>query len=159
VTATVRRFGPLALALAGCGLLAIGEFSRLYEIKVITVVVHHATVGSHHGYALLVIAGLAAVLAFGAALGRSRPAAAALVVLAVAALAIALAVDLPVVNDTGLYGRNYEQAHAQAGSGFYLETAGAVVLLLGAVSALVLAPSRRALLARDEDLRGGPAAA
>ena len=137
----LRRL-PLVLALAGCVLLVIAEFSHLYEIHVITVTVKVGKVGAHHGYALLIIAIVAALMAFAAVLGGSRPAAWALFVLAVAALVIALAVDLPVVNDTGLYGRNYEQAKAQAGNGFFLETLGAVVLLIAAVSILLLGPPR-----------------
>src|SRR4051794_6491344 len=143
VTAFLRRFGPLALALAGCVLLVVGEFSHLYEIKVITVVVKTGTVGAHHGYALLIIAVVAALMAFAAVIGGSRPASLALVLLAVAALVIALAVDLPVVDDTGLYGRNYEQAQAQASTGFYLETLGAVVLLVSSLGIALLRPAAR----------------
>src|SRR3954453_10586205 len=102
----IRRHGPLALALLGCLLLAVAEFTDLYSIHVITVTVKSATVGSHHGYALLIIALAAAAMAVGATRGGSRPAAVALLVLAVAALVIALAVDLPVVDETGLYGRD-----------------------------------------------------
>src|SRR3954447_4511397 len=102
----IRRFGPLALALVACALLAVSEFTHLYSIHVLKVTVHTATVGSHHGYSLLVIALAAAVMAVAATLGGSRPAAFALLALAVAALVIALAVDLPVVDDTGLYGHN-----------------------------------------------------
>jgi uncharacterized membrane protein YtjA (UPF0391 family) len=140
---SVLRRLSLVLALAGCVLLAIAEFSHLYEIQVITVTVKVGKVGAHHGYALLIIAIVAALMAFAAVLGGSRPAAWALFALAVAALVIALAVDLPVVNDTGLYGRNYEQAKAQAGNGFFLETLGAVVLLIAAAAILLLgAPAR-----------------
>jgi hypothetical protein len=139
----VRRHGLLALALVACVLLAVAEFTDLYSIHVITVTVHSATVGSHHGYALLVIAIVAALMAAGATLGGSRPAALALVALAIAALVIALAVDLPVVDDTGLYGRDFEQARAQAEIGFKLETAGAVLLLVAGVATLVLGPRGR----------------
>jgi hypothetical protein len=157
----IRRHGPLSLALLGCLLLAVAEFTELYSIHVITVTVKSATVGSHHGYALLVIAVAAAAMAFGAARGGSRPAAAALILLAVAALVIALAIDLPVVDDTGLYGRDFEQARAQAEIGFKLETAGAVLLLLSAVAILVLRPADEAEPAtgrrrRREVAGGGP---
>jgi hypothetical protein len=136
----LRRLGPLALALTGSGLLVASEFFRLYEIKVITVTVASKTVGDHHGYALLILGVAAAALAVYAA--RSRPAAFALVLLGGVALAVVLAVDLPVVDDTGLYGKNYEQAAAQAGTGFYLETLGAVLLLLGGVAMAVLGTGR-----------------
>ena len=139
----IRRHGLLALALLACVLLAVAEFTDLYSIHVITVTVKSATVGSHHGYALLIIALGAAAMAVGATVGGSRPAALALVALAIAALVIALAVDLPVVDDTGLYGRDFERATAQAQIGFKLETAGAILLLLSGVTILVLGGRRR----------------
>jgi hypothetical protein len=140
----IRRHGLLALALLACLLLAVAEFTHLYSIHVITVTVKSGTVGAHHGYALLVIAVAAAAMAFGATTGGSRPAALALLALAVAALVVALAIDLPVVDDTGLYGRDFEQARAQAEIGFELETAGAVLLLLSAVTILVVGSGRHA---------------
>lgn len=149
----IRRHGPLSLALLGCLLLAVAEFTDLYSIHVITVTVKSATVGSHHGYALLVIALAAAAMAFGAARGGSRPAAVALLALAVAALVIALAIDLPVVDDTGLYGRDFEQARAQAEIGFKIETAGAIVLLVAAVLLLVLGGARRPLVSAEPPAR------
>jgi hypothetical protein len=143
-----RRHGPLALALLACLLLAVAEFTHLYSIRIITVTKATGTVGAHHGYALLVIALAGAAMAVGAARGGSRPAAVALLVLAIAALVIALAVDLPAVDETGVYGERYEQARAQAEIGFKLETAGAVLLLLSAVTILAVRPgeatSRRA---------------
>jgi hypothetical protein len=134
----LRRHGPLGLALFACLLLAVAEFTDLYSIHVITVTVKSGTVGAHHGYALLIIAVAAAAMAFGATRGGSRPATLALLALAGAALVIALAIDLPVVDETGLYGRDFEQARAQAEIGFKLETAGAVLLLLSAATILIL---------------------
>lgn len=127
---SARSHGPLALALVACALLAAAEFTDLYSVKALAVTVHTQSVGSHHGYALLIIAAVAALMAIGATRGGSRPAAYAVVGLAVTALAIALAVDLPVVDDEGLYGRDFEQARAQAEIGFRIETAGAIALLL-----------------------------
>src|SRR3954454_24495652 len=95
----IRRHGPLALALVACALLAVAEFTDLYSIHVITVTKATGTVGANHGYALLVVALAAAGMAYGATVGGSRPAAVALLVLAVLALVIALAIDLPVVDD------------------------------------------------------------
>src|SRR3954451_23715975 len=108
----IRRYGPLALALVACVMLAVAEFTNLYSVHVITVTVAHGTVGAHHGYALLIIALAAAGMAYGATIGGSRPAAVGLLVLAVAALVIALAIDLPVVDDEGVWGRNFERARA-----------------------------------------------
>lgn len=154
----IRRHGPLVLALLGCLLLAVAEFTDLYSIHVITVTVKSATVGSHHGYALLIVAIAAAAMAVGATRGGSRPAAVALLALAIAALVIALAVDLPVVDDTGLYGRDFEQARAQAEIGFKLETAGAIVLLLSAVAILVLGIGRRSAPERARPARAADTA-
>ena len=134
------RYSLLGLALVGCALLLVAEFSTLYEIKVITVVKDSQTGGEHHGYALAIVAVAAAAMAFGALVGRSRPAAIALVVLALAALVIALVVDLPDVDEVGLIGELYEQAASSPKTGFYLETLGAALLLLAAVATLVLHP-------------------
>jgi hypothetical protein len=94
-------------------------------------------VGSHHGYALLIIAVVAALMALGAWRG-SRPAAIAVAALGIAALLIVLLVDAPDVDATGLYGRDYEQARAAADTGFRLETVGAILLLFSGVVTSVL---------------------
>ena len=144
------RAALFALALVACVLLAVAEFTDLNEIRILTVTREGVGVGSHHGYALLIIAVAAAVMAFGAFRG-SRPAALALAVLGAAALLVVLLVDLPDVDATGLYGRDYEQAEAQAVTGFYLETAGAILLLVAGVATVVFggaAPERRARPAR-----------
>jgi len=142
VLARLLRLGPLALALAACVLLAVAEFSTLYEIRVITVVKDSQTAGGHHGYALLVIAAAAVFMAWGANVGGSRPAALGLLILAVAALAVTLLVDYPDVDEEGFIGEAFEQAEASPKAGFYLETLGAVLLLLSAVATLALRPAR-----------------
>ena len=128
---------PLML---GAVLLIVAEFLPLYEVRVITAVPaggEHST-GAHHGYALVVV-GLAALpMAWGAVRGGSRPAAFALLVLALIALFVALGIDLPDLNETGGIGRNYELAEARPQVGFFIETFGATLLLLGAVGSLVL---------------------
>ena len=131
----------LALALVACVLLAVAEFLDLNSIRIITVTEEGISVGSNHSYALLVIAVAAAVMAYGAFRG-SRPAGVALAVLGIAALAIVLLVDLPEVDEEGLYGRDYERAEAQAESGFYVETAGAILLLFTGVLTAVLGRGR-----------------
>lgn len=158
VPAALRRYAPLALALAGALLLVIAEFSPLYEIKVITVVKETKTAGAHHGYALLVIGLAAAFMAWGAVIGGSRPAAWALLALSVIALAITLAIDLPNVDETGLIGRNYEQAATSPQTGFYLETLGSVLLLLSAVAVLVFRPQTDEATTRRATAAGSPSA-
>jgi hypothetical protein len=94
-----------------------------------------------NGGSFLLVALLAAAMAWGAGIGGSRPAAVILAVLGVAALAWALLVDLPETNETGVLGRNFEGATATAGPGLTIElVAGALALAAGAVR--LLAPAR-----------------
>jgi hypothetical protein len=51
-----------------------------------------------------------------------------------------LLVDLPVLDDTGLIGRTYDLAEARPATGFYLESLGAALALIGAVALLTIAP-------------------
>jgi dipeptide/tripeptide permease len=130
----------LGVIVLGAVLLIIGEFLPLYEIRVVTAVPKggHHSVGAHHLYANLLI-GLALLpMAYGAVKGGSRPAAIACLVLALAALFIALAVDLPDLNETGLIGQTYDQAQARPRVGFFIETLGATLAVLGSIGALVL---------------------
>jgi hypothetical protein len=136
----VLRRVLLGLALVACVLLGVAEFLELNHIDIITVRKDGVGVGGHHGYALLVIAVAGVLMALGAWRG-SRPAAVALAVLGVAALVIVLVVDLPDVDATGLYGRNYEQATAKASVGFRVEAVGAVLLLFAGVVTAVLGPT------------------
>ena len=150
------QWALLALPLAGAGLLVAAEFSTLYDIRVLTAVPQGGSfsAGGHHGYALAVIATGIVVMAVGAVLGGSRPAAVAVLVLALGALAIALLVDLPDVHETGLIGRTYDAARAEPRAGLYLEIAGGCSALVGA--ALILAARPRA--ARRPRSRGAAAA-
>jgi hypothetical protein len=125
--------------LLGAVLMIVAEFLPLYEIRVVTAVPKggHHSVGAHHGYALLVI-GLALIpMAWGAVKGGSKPAAIAALVLSVIALFVALGIDLPDLNETGLIGRTYDQAQARPRVGFFVETLGATLALLGSIGALV----------------------
>jgi hypothetical protein len=131
------RHALLGLTLVSCLLLAIAEFTDLNQIEILTVTRQGVGVGSHHGYALLIIGLVAAAMAAGAWRG-SRPAAFAVAALGAAALLIVLLVDLPDVDATGLYGRNYEQAKAVSDTGFRLETAGAILLLFSGVLTAVM---------------------
>ena len=139
------RLALLALPLAGAVLLLAAEFSTLYDVRVVTAVPEGGSfsAGGHHGYAQAVIAMAIAVMALGAVLGGSRPAAVAVLVLGLGALAIALIVDLPDVHETGLIGRTYDQAVAEPRAGFYLEVAGGCAALVGGALILVAGPARR----------------
>ena len=135
----------LALPLVGAALLVAGEFSTLYDVRVVTTVPAGASysTGPHHGYAQLVIAAAVVVMTIGAVLGGSRPAAVAVLVLGAASLAIAVFIDRPVTDDTGLFGQTYDAAQAEAASGLTLEIAGACCVLLAGALMLVLRPARR----------------
>jgi hypothetical protein len=90
-----------------------------------------------NGGAFLLVAALVLLMAWGAGLGGSRPAAMALAAVGVLVLGWALLVDLPVTNETGAIGTNFEGATAAAGSGLTLElVAGALALGAGLVSFL-----------------------
>jgi hypothetical protein len=144
--------------LAGAALLVAAEFSTLYDVRVVTTVpegASHST-GGHHGYAQLVIAAAIVVMAIGAALGGSRPAAVAVLVLGAVALVVALVVDLPVTDDTGLYGQTYDEAQAEAGAGLVLEIAGGCCALVGGALLVVVRPARRRATSANGGIEGRP---
>jgi hypothetical protein len=91
-----------------------------------------------HGPALLLLGLLTAVMAWGAGLGGSRPAAAALVAVGLVVLGIALLIDLPVTDDTGAIGPRFEGAEAHAEIGFTLELVAGVLAMLAGAARLVL---------------------
>ncbi len=140
----VARYGPLVPLLAGGLLLIVAEFVTMREIRAVTVVAPGGTStgGSLHGYALGIV-GLAMLpMSYGAVMRGARPAAVALIVLALVACGIVLFIDRPVLDDTGLIGRTYDLAEARPGTGFYLQSLGAALALVGAVAALTLADRR-----------------
>jgi hypothetical protein len=138
----VARFAPLVPLVAGALLLIVAELLTVREIRAVTVVPPGGTEtgGGMHGYALGIV-GLAMLpMSFGAVVRGARPAAVALVVLALVACAIVLFVDRPSLDDTGGLGTLYELAEARPATGFYVESLGAALALVGAVAALVLSP-------------------
>jgi hypothetical protein len=147
------RFAPVVVLLLAAVALVVGEFMTFREIKAVTVVPQGGTStgGSHHGYALAVL-GLAAMpMAVGAALGGSRPAAAALSGLGAVALLIVLAIDLPALDDTGLIGRTYDLAEAHPAAGFWVQLVAAVVLLAGGLLLLRRNSGAAARRSRERD--------
>jgi hypothetical protein len=151
----VARYAPLVPLVAGALLLILSEFLTVREIVVLTVVPPDGTDtgGSLHAYALGVL-GLAMLpMSFGAVVRGARPAAVALVILAVAACAIVLFVDRPVLDDAGIFARTYDQAEAEPATGFYLESLGAALALIGAVSALMLTQRRERWVTPREQTR------
>lgn len=138
------RLAVLAGALAASALLLIAEFLPLFEVRTSARngVVTTVQSGSHHAYALLPIVLLAAGLALAWNRSPTRLAALAMAVLGVAALVIALGRDLPDAQSNGIErsGGTYVTAAASPRAGLYLETAGAVVLLITSGGGLILRP-------------------
>jgi Flp pilus assembly protein TadB len=90
-----------------------------------------------NGGSFLLLAVLCAVMAWGAGVGGSRPAAAALVAVGVLVLGWSLLVDLPVTDETGALGRNFEGATASAGAGLTLELVGGGLALAAGLAGLL----------------------
>jgi hypothetical protein len=79
----------------------------------------------------LLLLGLATLaMGFGAAFGKSRPAAIALVAIGVVVLGIALLGDLRASDETGLIGRRYAAAEASAEIGLWLELIGGALAVV-----------------------------
>jgi hypothetical protein len=120
------------------------------------------TGAEQHHWALLLVAALTAVLAFGAAIGRSKPAAVGLVGAGVAVLVIALAIDRGSLGDTHNLEARYAQVKAETGGAYTLELiAGALAIGAGGLAialdagwlagASVPRLRRRRLVAEDVD--------
>jgi hypothetical protein len=141
--------GLLAGGLLGALLLLVAEFTVLFQVHSAAtgVPVKSVSAGSHHSYAMALISACAAVLALAIWRAGSRPALLGLGILGLAALLIALLGDLPDASATGLLLNNshYVNASSTPSAGFYLETLGAVVLLLTSVwGFLLIGPPRPA---------------
>jgi hypothetical protein len=87
--------------------------------------------------ALLLFALLTFAMGSGAAFGRSRPAALALIAIGVVVLGFALLGDLPASDETGLIGRDYAEASASAGIGLWFELAAGVLAVAAGTLRLV----------------------
>jgi hypothetical protein len=99
-----------------------------------------------HGPALLVIGAFALVMLLGAVRG-ARPAMVAVFACGLAALVVALGLDLPHLDDTGQVGRLYTDASAGPRVGFWLEVLGGVLLVVAgaALSFVDRQPDQRPL--------------
>ena len=147
----------LALGVIGAVLIVVAELSTIVKIDVLTTgtceeiadpKVRDACDSSgfeQHGGAFILLGVAALAMAWGAGLGASRPAAAALVAIGAVVLAFSLIRDVPKADDTGLVGLQYEEAEAKPGSGLYMEIVGAGLLMLGGLVRLRragISPSR-----------------
>jgi hypothetical protein len=147
------RAAVLGSGLLGALMLVVAEFTTLYTVHAATSseAIQTVSTGSHNAYALIPIALVAAALAYGAAIRGSRPALLALGALGVATLLIALIGDLPDAHASGVIGSSathFVSASSSPSAGLYLETIGAVVLMIASGCGL--------LLSRPVPARGGP---
>jgi hypothetical protein len=134
----VVRYAAFVPLVAGALLLIAGEFVTAREIRALSVVPPGGTEtgGALHGYALGVIGLAILVMSFAAVTRGSRPAAVASLALSLAACLILVFVDRPVLDDTGLIGQTYDLVEARPAEGFYLQSVGAVLALIGAGATL-----------------------
>jgi len=142
----------LALALAallGALLVLVAQFTALYHLHSATSSAAIKTVGTggNHAWAPVPLALAAVVLAYAVFRHASRVALAGLVALGVATLLIAVIGDLPDAHSSGLVGSSasgYVQATSSPSAGLYMETLGAVLLIVaGGIGLLMAAPQVR----------------
>jgi hypothetical protein len=124
----------LAGALIGALLMLVAEFTTLYQVHLATssTPIKSVSGGSNHSYAMVPLAILGAALAVGVVRGGSRAALLAIGLLGVVALLIALLIDLPDAQATGLAGSaatRYVNASSTPSAGLYMETLGSVLLI------------------------------
>lgn len=150
--------GVLAAGLAGAVLLLVAEFTPLLHVHTALQRAPIATVGtgSHDSYALIPIGLLAAFFSLAVWRTASRLGLLAIGVLGLVAVLIALLGDLPDAQATGVVQHPFVLAGATPGTGFYLETLGAVVLMIAAFTGLILLPGPGRRAARP--LRSAPPA-
>jgi hypothetical protein len=146
--AALRRGGVaglivLVLGVAGAGLMVAAELSTYRTIDVQTASCTEladpslaetckTSGGEQHSWALVPVALLVLLMAWGAGPGRSRPAAIALAVAGLVTLGIAVVGDLPSTDATGAIGRDFDQARGVAGPTIALEIVGAALVLAAA---------------------------
>jgi hypothetical protein len=140
----------VALWLAAIGgpiLLIVADFTTLFEVRGQGISPRHIAGHVNHSYAMVVIGILALVIAL-AVRPRGIPAGAlALVALGLAAGIVALAFDLPDATGSGGLLQTpggFVDTTAAPRIGFYLETLGAVLVLIAGVSGLLLSAPARA---------------
>ena len=135
-------------AIAGAAVLVTAEFTTLCTVHVGPggTAAHLAVpacgrAGAHHHYALIPIALLVVLLGFAALGGGGRYALGAMALVAVVALLIGLLHDLPAAQQRTTALRlsgKYFAASDSPGTGMYLETLGAIIVLVTAGFGLLL---------------------
>jgi hypothetical protein len=152
----------MAATLLGALLLVVAEFTTLFTVHVVGVSapIKSVTTGSHNSYGLILVAVLAVVLAWAAVSTGNRWALVALLAVGIAALLIALVGDLPDAQASGTVGSvqaGFKNASNKPSAGLYLETLGAIMLMIAGGCGLLLgAPGitrgPRTDINRDDDL-------
>jgi hypothetical protein len=139
----------LAVGVAAGALAIVAEFSTVSYVTVVTATCEDLADprltdrcrlegNERHSWAFALLGGFAILMAWGATVGRSRPAAAALVIVGGVLLALGFARDLPESSKTGLIGEAYE-ATAHRGAGLWLElVSGVLMVVVGGLALLLL---------------------
>ena len=140
-----HRNAVLTVGLLGAALLLVAEFTPLLHVHTSgrAHLAHSVITGSHHSYALLPVAALAAGLAVNAWRSGSRFALLAIGLLGLLAVGIALLGDLPDAHTVGLVGTpasGLSTATSSPAIGLFLETGGGAVLILAAAAGMLLEP-------------------
>ncbi len=140
--------GLLAAGVAGALLLVAAEFAPLLTVRTsaLDAPVTTVTTSAHDSWALIPLALLALFLSVGAWRTASRLELLALGVVGIVTVLIALLGDLPDAQATGLVGSASTRQALAASSpavGFYLETLGAVLLVIVAGAGLLLSAGAR----------------
>jgi hypothetical protein len=137
----------LALGMGAAVLMIATEFSTIHSVRLGDTTCGAAdpadrnkcltSGGEAHGYALLGLGLLCALMTLGAVLGRSVPAAVALCAIGVVVLLIALLLDLPDLDSTRNLESKYNDVQAQTGGAYTLELIAAGMALAAGGLALL----------------------
>ena len=141
-----RAWVVLALGLCAAVLMFATEFSTMQSVRVGDSTCGALATpeqrddceilgGEQHSYALVLLGLLTGVLAFGSAVGRSRPAALALLVVGAVVLFIAFVLDRPTLDDVRGFDV-FSRAEGEAGGAYTLERIAGVLALLAGLAAL-----------------------
>lgn len=127
---------------AGAVLLIASTWATVVQIRVLTTSSlagqDTALSGNDlHGIVMVPVALFALVMLAGALRG-ARPAMVALAATGLLALGLVIGLDVPELHNTGQIARFYEDVSAGSSTGFYLETLGAVLLLVAGGALLLL---------------------
>jgi hypothetical protein len=147
IAGRIRASGPhawlvLALGLASAVLLFVTELTRLSyrtigigacDSRVQNPGVCTTDGGDAHHHIFWLLAAAVLFFAFGAAVGGSRPAGAALAACGTAVLIVAVAIDLPKLDDLRGLDATYTEVAAHTGTGFWLELVGGALAVVAGV--------------------------